>query len=357
MTNYIKIIAIITFIIIILVAPHAVFAGPSSTNYELDSYSFGAGGSDTNMSSSNYKAFGVLGEVEFGRPSSTNYQAGTGLTYLLNLIVPDSPTLSNPGSNYDRLKIVVNQSGNASDATYAIAISTDNFGSDTRYIKSDNTIGATLTTSDYQTYTTWGGASGFYVTGLTRGTTYYVKAKARIGNFTETQWGPASAGVATVDPSLTFSASNTAVTFNNLNAGNSYTDDTQTTVLTTSTNAYNGYLVNARATGVLTFGSNTIAHYTDTNATPSTWSGNGFGYTTSDSSLTGGTADRFTNGGAKFAGFTESSPGDPVADHPSPILSPITDEAFTITYRVTTPSTQTAGSYTTTVLYMVVPEY
>ncbi len=345
------------FIVIsILIAsfPTSVFAGPTSTNYELKSYGFGAGGDS--MSSSNFKANGTAGEVEFGQLSSASYKVNSGLTFTMLANEPPAPTFTNPGSNYDRLKIVIATGSNASDATYAVAISTDNFASDTRYVQSDFTPGSTLGTSSFMTYSTWGSGSGVYITGLLSNTTYYVKVKSRKGNYTETGFGPVSSA-ATSLPSLTFGLDSATVIFSNLNSGNSYTDSSKTSVLTTSTNAYNGYVINARVTGPLTSPSDTIANYASSNASPTTWSGNGFGYTTDDSNLTGGTADRFTNGGPKFAGFTTSSPGDPVADHAGPVTSAISNEQFTVSYRVTSASTNHAGNYTTTVLYIVVPTY
>jgi len=332
-----------------------VFAGPTSTNFQLESYTFGGGGSAG--TSTNYKIHGTIGDLA-EKSNSTTFKLGAGLTFLLNAHTPPAPTLSNPGSNYDRLKIVINQGANASDVTYALAISTDNFVSDIRYIKSDATVGTSLSASDFQTYASWGGSSGFYVTGLAQNTTYYVRAKARHGtvSYTETEWGPATSGVTTSVPTLTFSVSSNTITFDNLNASNSYTDSSKTTVLTVSTNAYNGYVVNARSTGPLTNGSNTIADYSSPNSAPTTWSGTGFGYTTNDNDLSGGTNNRFASG-TKYAGFNTSSPGDPVADHQGPVTSPINNEQFTISYRVTADSSTIAGRYTTTVLYNVVPEY
>ena len=331
-------------------------AFPSSDNYQIQEYTFGAGGTKESNSAS-YGLFGTAGQLEFGRPTSASFKAGSGLTYIMMANLPDAPTFTNPGQNYDRLHIIINTSNNPTDTTYAIAISTDNFATDTRYVKSDNTVGTTLTAADFQTYTSWGGVTGEYITELAQNTTYTVKVKARQGDFTETGYGPTDSA-ATVLPSLTFSVDSDTVTFDNLNSSNSYTDTTKSTVLTTSTNAYNGYLINARSTGPLTAsGLGTIADYASANSAPTTWAGNGFGYTTDDASLTGGTADRFTNGGPKYAGFTTSSPGDPVADHPGPLTTSIVDEDFNISYRVTTTQTQPAGRYSTTVLYIVVPSY
>ena len=334
-------------------------AGPASTNFQLQEYSFGAGGTDTSMNSTNFKMFGTAGEVESGRPYSTNYKAGSGLIYELKLNVPPAPTLSNPATDYDRLKFVLDEGGNKSDATYAIAISSDNFVSDIKYVKADKTIGQTLTTADFKTFSDWGGTSGDFVTTLKSGTTYYIKAKARLANFTETEWGPVSLGVATSNSSLTFSLDNTSITFDSLNPGNAYTDSTKSTVMTTSTNAYNGYSVYGKESQSLTTpDNNTILNYAATNDNPTAWTGTGFGYTTNDSNLggTGGT-NRFANA-TKYAGFVTSGSGDIVADDPGPVQNPtISKEQFTVSYRVTVDSTTPAGTYSNVILYTIVPSF
>lgn len=337
-------------------APFVYGALPSSSSYKLYGYSFGGGGINGG-SSSNFKLNGTVGELEFGKPSSTNYKAGSGLTYLLNSNVPTSPTLTTPGSNYDRIQFVINTSSNPTDTTYALQISTtSNFSSGNNYIKSDGTLGTSLATTDFKTYTNWGGASGSFVTGLANNTTYYIRVKARQGNFSETEWGPSSSRT-TNDPSLTFSLDSSTLTFSNLNAGNSYTDSSKTNVLTTSTNAYNGYVVYGKVTQALTStAGSTIANYASPNSSPTTWSGTGFGYNTNDTSLTGGTANRFS--GSKYAGFGTSTNGDPVADNPGPVsTSPISGEQFTISYRVTGNATTPAGTYSNVILYSIVPSY
>lgn len=173
-------------------------AFPASTNYQLKSFEFGAGGGTPN--SSNYYMEGILGEVS-GKQSSTNYKADSGLIFVQNANVP-TITLSNPSSWYNKLKFVIGPENNASDTTYAIAISDDNWAT-TEYIQDDNTIGPTLGIEDYQTYTNWGGASGENVIGLTPNTTYKVKAKALQGDYTESAYGPESSA-ATSAVTLTF---------------------------------------------------------------------------------------------------------------------------------------------------------
>jgi hypothetical protein len=339
---------------------HYVYAGPQSTTYELKEYGFGAGG-ESSISATTYSLFGTIGETDMASSSSTTYIGGGGLIFTLQAAVPPGPTVNNPGSNYDRLQIIVNTGGNPSDALFAISLSD---GTNTYYVQNDRTIGTILGLEDWLPYTGgiasgWGDASGFYVTGLKNNTTYTVFVKAKQGIYTETGWGPGVAAT-TSDPSFTFGTDASTVTFSNLNSGNSYTDSTKTTILTTSTNAYNGYIIYGYETQPLTHtidGSKTIANYTGSNSSPTSWTGTGFGYTTNDNDLTGGTADRFTNSGPNYAGFGTSTPGDPVADHTGPILSPISNETFTVSYRVTASSSTTAGQYRTTVIYVAVPTY
>jgi hypothetical protein len=114
-----------------------------------------------------------------------------------------APSLSNPDDSYNKVHVVLNTGSNPSDTQFAIAISTDNFASDTKYVQNDNTVSTTLGTEDWQDYTTWGGASGFNVIDLTPGTTYYIKVAAKRGADTESGFGPAS-NITTSVNSLTF---------------------------------------------------------------------------------------------------------------------------------------------------------
>ena len=326
---------------------------PSSSNYKIQNYSFGAGGT-TNSTSSNYGLNGIAGEVEFGNPGSASYQMGSGLTYMLKANVPGAPTLSTPNNNYDRILFVLNTSSNPTDTTYALQISTSSdFSTGVNYIKQDGTVGSSLSIADYLTYAGWGGASGTYVTGLTSNTTYYIRAKARQGDFTESEYGP-SASITTNNPALTFTLDKAALTFNNLNGGNSYTDATQSDTVTTTTNANNGYTVYGRETQALTSDEgNTISDYGSPNSAPTSWSGIGFGYTTSDTTLGGtGGANRF-NSGTNYAGFGTTAPGDPVDDN----TGPVNNDTTTLSYRITATSSTPAGTYRNTIIYTIVPSY
>jgi len=172
---------------------------PASSNFQLNSYGFGAGGA-ANSSSTNYRANGLTGEVA-GSATSTNYKAGTGENYLKQAQVP-TVALANNASWYNKLLLTIGPGTNPSDAKFAVAISSDNFTT-TQYVKNDFTVSNTLAFADYQTYAAWGSGSGVFVRGLIPSTVYTVKAKAFHGSFTESAYGP-TATAATVEPQMTF---------------------------------------------------------------------------------------------------------------------------------------------------------
>lgn len=178
-------------------------ASPTSTNFTLKTYDFGNGGGS--ISSTNYQLNGLSGGQAGANGSSTNYVVQSDQLPTQNANVPLAPTLSNPSSlYYDRLQLIISNGGNPTDTRFAIAISSDGFAS-TQYVQSDNTVGVTLALNDYQTYTAWGGGSGFFILGLSPNTTYQVKVKALQGSASGSAYSPVSSSVATVLPSITFS--------------------------------------------------------------------------------------------------------------------------------------------------------
>ncbi|HSW78658.1 MAG TPA: hypothetical protein VLF88_01405 [Candidatus Babeliales bacterium] len=175
---------------------------PATNNYQLNSYGFGSGGT-ANSNTSNYSLEGISGEVSSQPTSTSNYSALPGFVQTQQANEP-KVTLTNPSNYYDKLKFVIDEQGNPADALYALQISTtSDFSSGNNYVKSDNTIGPTLTLADYQTYSAWGGASGANVIGLSSATTYYLRAKATQGQFTESGYGPGSSS-STVGQSISF---------------------------------------------------------------------------------------------------------------------------------------------------------
>jgi hypothetical protein len=165
------------------------------------------------------------------RPSnSTTYSAQSGAIAAQQASVPSAPTVSN-GSNtyYNKLDIIIATGGNASDALYAIAISTDNFVT-TNYVQADGSVGATPL---FQTYVQWGSSTGTTATGLLPSTAYKMKVAAMQGMFTQSSYGPA-ASASTTSPSISFAVSTNTVTLSNLLPGSVVTSAPITTSLTTN---------------------------------------------------------------------------------------------------------------------------
>ncbi len=216
------------------------FAFPASTNYQLEGYGFGSGGEE-NMTSTNYAGNAITGEVSDDQLSGTSYNLGAGLSFEIMANVPPAPTFTNPNSYYNKLHLVLATGGNPTDTKFAIAISPDNFVT-TNYVQSDNTVGAALGIEDYQTYTAWGGATGFDIIGLAPSTTYKVKIKAFQGKFSESGYGP-TATAATVSSQLSFSLLGT----NTINFGSL----TVNTVNSSPTNIDVSFATNAASGGTV----------------------------------------------------------------------------------------------------------
>jgi hypothetical protein len=218
-----------TLSVLVFIAAPIVYADlPATSTYKLNSYGFGSGGT-ANSSTSNYSLEGISGEISGQTATTTNYATKPGFVETQQANVP-KVTISNPSSYYDKLKFVIDQQNNPTDSKYALQVKsgdpTCDFSSGTlKYVKSDLTVGSTLTTADYQTYTTWGGASGANIIGLTSSTTYCLRAKATQGQFTESGYGP-STSAATVGQQISFCVyttscgSGASVSFSSLVANN-----------------------------------------------------------------------------------------------------------------------------------------
>lgn len=227
-------ISLLSFIAIYFLIPLSVIHAdnPQSSNYKLVNFGFGAGGT-ASSSSSTYSLFGNLGETTAATESSLNYRLGSGLTYTMIASVPAAPTFTNPSNYYNKLLIKINPITNPSDYSYAIAISSDNFASDVRYIESDNTPGSSYSVTNFRNFSSWGGTSGTTISNLNPGTTYTVKVKARQGFYTESAWGP-TAQAATINPTMSFSVTPNTINFGTLTPGSVATSATITTNVTTN---------------------------------------------------------------------------------------------------------------------------
>lgn len=162
-------------------------------------------------------------------------------------------------------------------------------------------------------------------------------------------------------PAISLTLGSTTITFSNLNDANNRTD-TKTLNLTTSTNAYGGYVIRQYATGLLTNGSFTIPMFQGgTYASPGSWPGGfctggsncGYGYTSNDTTIQG--SNKFSSG-TLYASFATAAFGDIVADHTDAVTGatgPVTNQAFTVTHKVAVDALQAAKNYQTEVLYIV----
>jgi len=194
---------------------------------------------------------------------------------------------------------------------------------------------------------------------LQTGVLYYVSVRAtdNAGNTAS----PVNSNGQQVSPTLSFAYDANTITFSDLDNANGWTD-TKTNTFTTSTNAYSGYVIKGYITQLLTslaYPSVTIPNFYGTWNEPQPWpSGTyGFGYTSSDTLVQG--SNRFNNG-TKYAAFSQTSPGDVVADHTDEVngsTGAVVNEQFTITYKLAVSQSQAASTYRTWAIYVVTANY
>src|SRR5579884_205798 len=113
---------------------------PSTTQYQLNSYGFGSGGT-AGSSTATYSVEGITGEVSGQTAATSAYQTPPGFIQTEQANVP-KVTLSNPSNYYDKLLFVIDTQNNPSDALYALQVSTSsNFSSNVFYVQQDHTLG------------------------------------------------------------------------------------------------------------------------------------------------------------------------------------------------------------------------
>jgi len=159
---------------------------------------------------------------------------------------------------------------------------------------------------------------------------------------------------------LSFTINDTSIDFAELNFGNDFTDSANNT-LTITSSATNGVIITAFETQEMTLigNSNTIIDWTGDYSDPTPWAGDcmnnaqcGFGFTSSDTLVEG--SNRY-NGGLEYAGFPTATPASPirVAD----VSDPVNEWAEIITYKVSVSTSQAAGNYLTTIIYVATAQY
>jgi hypothetical protein len=329
-----------------------VFAAFSSSgSYDLKSYSVGPAGTNSS-SSSTYKLQGSAGEQANGSSSSATRTGGNGSIQTEQLNIPSAPTLGNgSGTYYNKLQFTVNTSGNPADTTYAVAVTTDPaFLTGVKYVQADGTLGASAV---YQSYITWGGAGGSVMTGLSPGTTYYVKAAAKEGMFTNTELSVTASSLATVSPSITFSVSPNSLTLSNLLPGSVITSSNVSFALTT--NGLSGG-------GVYVSGLNTGLHSTLSSHTLAAFSGNlslqpeGFGVqATNPAQSSGGPLSTVSpfNGSGNTVGAESTTP-QAMLSTTNPIVSGTANTNLQAKAAATTPA---SADYTETLTFIAAANF
>lgn len=167
----------------------------------------------------------------------------------------------------------------------------------------------------------------------------------------------------------------TAITFGTLSSGNAFNHSCH--LATVSTNAGTGYTTTAQKTQLLTAGSNTIADGTcdgacsaSVSAVWSTVSSNGFGYClqdvtgnpalTTDASDDAGTGavdweavDQCNDATPLFKTYPTTATTEPVMKSYTPVSGDQIRMGTTLNY----PTTQVAGTYTTTLIFITTPTF
>ena len=222
-------------------------------------------------------------------------------------------------------------------------------------------IGTTAGGTDIKTWTDNSTTESVTSTSLILRTNqnYFFNVRA-VDNATNTS-GVTSSNGQSVLPTISLSLGAVTITFANLNNGNNRTDS-KTLTLTSSTNAYGGYVIRQYASSLLTKGIKTIPMFEGGSyASPGAWPGGtctpstncGYGYTSDDTTIQG---VNIFSGGTLYAPLRLTEFGDIVADHTTAVdgtSGPVTNEAFTITHKVSVSELQEANPYTTEVLYIL----
>lgn len=323
----------------------------SSSSFFVRDPSINSGGT-TNSTSANFQIRGSLGEDAQGRSTSTNFSDGSGFQFYDDTAPTGGTVNDGAGVDINTQTDVVTLAANWTGFTdnesgikqyeYRLQRTNDS--------QCWNNSGLAWAACDV--WNNNGTATTFSINNvalaLRTGHAFIVCVRATNG--ANMLGSNACSNGVTITTTLTFSLDASSKNFGSIAPGSAAT---ASSTLTTTTNGDGGYQVTLFATSLLTSGLNTILNWTGTNTTPTSFTtGEGFGYTTSDTNLAGGAANRFSTG-TLYAGFTLTGPGDIVADN----TTPVTSDVATISYRLGTTSTTKAGSYTSTLVYINTVKY
>lgn len=151
--------------------------------------------------------------------------AVTELTFYTLAAAPLAPTVT--ASSTSAYQVIINPVNDTVSTNYYICKTIDaGVSCDTNgYVQADGTLGASAI---WQSYTTWGGASGITVTGFVANTSTVFITKARNGSNEETDFSPASTAAYTFTDQVTSVVLADASVTNTLQIQLSWTDVGQT---------------------------------------------------------------------------------------------------------------------------------
>ncbi|HYE60017.1 MAG TPA: fibronectin type III domain-containing protein [Candidatus Kapabacteria bacterium] len=139
---------------------------------------------------------------------------------------PGTPTVTASSTVTSSVTLVLNQATNPSSVTYAICQTSDGTTCAAGgYVQANGSLGASAI---WQTYSTWGGANGVFITGLSSNTSYRFLVKARNGDSVETAFSSASTAVYTLANPVTAVTVSNASTSSTLRIQLSWTTANQT---------------------------------------------------------------------------------------------------------------------------------
>lgn len=201
-----------------------------SEKYKIKDLSIGsAGGEDLSGSSGKRIMLSIGDNANDDRFQGTSYDLGVGTLFNWMATAPsikcfaagagdDTSSCDDPdvkpdgmvevcgdGGCYDRAHFELYNENNPSDTLYSIQITTDPAWATWNYVDASTFLiegAGTHDINDYITESSWE-APNFNILGLEPGTTYYIRATALHGDFTESGPGP-SANATTAYPQITF---------------------------------------------------------------------------------------------------------------------------------------------------------
>lgn len=259
------------------------------------------------MQSTDWSATGLMPNTQYSftakarnQNSSETASTAAATTYTL-ASVPDAPSVSAPSTS--TAVVVVHQNGNptgagtSGDTEYALHETTTD-----QYVQADGTLGAS---ADWQTYATWGSASGKTVTGLTPNTTYTFEVKARNADNTETAFSSTASTVTSAETAISnisvgsITSTGAVISWSTNHAASSRVDYGTTVSYGSSTTS--ATLVTSHSVTLTGLTAGTTYHYkvTSTGNSTAVSSDQTFSTSASGGSLAGPSAVKINNHSAK----------------------------------------------------------